>query len=245
MMGVEDEILKLTTDFVFKRVSGDTSNGAFLIFIIQTLTKINVTRLEFAPQEIPREKDNLKTVIYDVAVKINDGIRIELEMQRNFQKGLIKRLFYYGTRLIRLEMGKEYHELSKGIVITFVTDHSHFFPHPVSVYVQGEWKNNPGHVLTDALVFYFIAMNRIDEIEKTRENEDLLLLLQFLRSTRREEMEALARKNENIKQAYEDLVQISQDPEIRTLAVARDKFLWDQEIREQEAEKRVIEAKKE
>ena len=252
MICVEEELLKLTTDYVFKRVIGDPSDETALMFIIQTISKIDVKNFEFLPQEVPREDPDLKTVIYDIAARINrpsaeegDGTRVNLEMQQNFHKSLIDRMFYYGTKLITLKKGNDYHKLNKAIVITFVNDSHHFFPHPVSVYVQGEWKSNPNHILTDALVYYFIALNRIDEIAETEETKDLILVLQFLTCKRREEMEALAQKNENLKQASETLIQISQDPNERAIAISRDKFLWDQEARERGAREEGIEIGKE
>ena len=50
-------------------------------------------------------------------------------------------------------------------------------------------------------------------------------------------MEALAQKNENLKQVFANLVESSHDPNERAKAIARDKFLWDQEVREGEARK--------
>ena len=45
-------------------------------------------------------------------------------------------------------------------------------------------------------------------------------------------MEALVQKNKNLKQAGDILAHISQDPAERAFADAREKFLWDQEVRE-------------
>jgi predicted transposase/invertase (TIGR01784 family) len=96
-------------------------------------------------------------------------------------------------------------------------------------------------MLPDKLIYDFIDMERIAEIEICEENEDLIVLLKFLTCKRREEMETLTQKNENLKQAYDTLVHISQDPAERALAIARDKFLWDQEAKERGAREEGIE----
>jgi len=135
--------------------------------------------------------------------------------------------FQDGTRLMHVKRGEDYLTLNKGAVIVFVNDKDHFFPYPVSAYVQGEWTGDLKHVLTEKLVYYFIAMNRIDEIEVNEENKDIILLLKFLTSRGREEMEALARQNEGLREVFEELVKMSQDPVEQAVADARDKFLWD------------------
>ena len=54
-------------------------------------------------------------------------------------------------------------------------------------------------------------------------------------------MEALVQKNKNLKQAGDTLAHISQDPAERAFADAREKFLWDQEVREGRAREEGIE----
>jgi predicted transposase/invertase (TIGR01784 family) len=58
-------------------------------------------------------------------------------------------------------------------------------------------------------------------------------------------MKSLELSNEEIEQAYEEYVRSLNEPDIQTLAVARHKFLWDQEIREREAREEGIEIARE
>ena len=232
-IGVEKELLKLSNDWVFKRVFSDKNCGTSLSFLLRTILQIDFKSIEFIPQEVPREDKDSKTVIYDISVKLDDGTCVDIEMQPLFHAGLIERILFYGTRLMSLKKGENnYHTLNKSVVITFINDSKHFFPDTISGYVLGEWKREPSHILTDKLIYYFIDMKRIDHIEICKENEDLITLLKFITCTRREEMEALVQKNKNLKQAGDTLAHISQDPAERAFADAREKFLWDQEVRE-------------
>ena len=227
---MEEELLKLILDYVFKRGFSEISRPKGLAFLLQTILRTNIKDFKHVHPEVPRENPESKTVIYDISVKLDDDTRVDVEMQPHFRKEHIDRMFYYGTRLMHLKRGNDYFTLNKGAVIVFVNDKDHFFPYPVSAYVQGEWKGDSKHILTEKLIYYFIAMNRIDEIEISKENEDLILLLKFLTTTRRDEMETLAQKNEGLKEIFEVVVEMSQNPEERAIANARDKFLWDLEV---------------
>jgi len=245
IIDVKTELLKLIIDWVFKCVFSDENCKTSLLFLLRTVLKKDIRSFEFIPQEVPREDPESKTVVYDISVKLDDETRIDIEMQRYFTTDIIDRVLYYGTELMVPKKGEnDYRKLNKSAVIVFIDDAKHFFPHPVSGYVLGEWTMEPCHILTDKLIYYFIDMKRIDEIEICDESEDLITLVKFLTCTRREEMEALVQKNEELKPAGDKWGHISNDSAARALAGNREKFLWDQAAKMKGAEERGREEEK-
>jgi len=94
---VEKKLLKLTLDYVFKLCFSEISRPKGLIFLLQVVLGMNIKGFEFVHPEVPRETPESKTVIYDISVKLDDDIRVDIEMQPYFRKEHIDRMFYYGT----------------------------------------------------------------------------------------------------------------------------------------------------
>ena len=242
-MCMEQPLLRPTNDYVFKRIFGDESNKAVLISLLRAVLQIEIKDITLLQQEIPRDGPDLKGAILDIVAQLDDGTRVDIEMQVKFQPDYIDRvLFYHGELFtIQFEIGKPHGKASKTIAITIVNDNTDFFPHAHSIYVLAEHRNDPWHVLTDKLELHFVILSRIDEIEISKGNKELILWMKFLVSRTREEMEPLAEQNECIDKAYQTLQYMSQDPEERIRAWSREKFLWDQETRENTAREEGIE----
>ena len=234
---MEHPLLKPTNDYVFKRIFGDESNKNVLISLLRAILEIEIENITLLQQEIPREDPDLKGAVLDILVQLDDGTRIDIEMQIKFQVDVIDRILFYNEKLftMQFEIGKPHSKARKTISITIIDDETRFFPHGHSVYVLSERRHDPWHELTDKRQYHFVILGRIDEIELFEERKEFVLWMKFLTSTTREEMETLAEQNKCIDKAYQTLEYMSQDPEERQRAWAREKFLWDQQTRENAA----------
>jgi len=238
-----ESLLSPQNDYVFKYLFGDESHKDILISLLSAILQIRIKSIKLLQREIPREAADLKTSILDITAELEDGTRIDIEMQIGFQPDYIDRMLFYWADFftIQLKKSEQHCKLNKTISISIVDDCKHFFPHAHSIYVLAERRGEPQHILTDKIEFHFIDLKRIDEIEKIEDNKKFVLWRKFFTSKTREEMKSLAKENKCIEEAYKRLDFMSQDPEVRAKAVARDKFLWDQEVRQRTAREEGIE----
>jgi predicted transposase/invertase (TIGR01784 family) len=106
------------------------------------------------------------------------------------------------------------------------------------MYKLMECHSDPIHILIDKEEFHFVDVGRVEEIAKIESNEKLIHWMKFLKSTTREEMKVLAEHDVCIGRAVQTLEVMSLDENEVYQAWAREKFLWDQEVRERGAEER-------
>jgi predicted transposase/invertase (TIGR01784 family) len=156
-------------------------------------------------------------------------------MQAAFHKEYIDRILYYWAQLFTFQeaKGEDHQTLKKTISITILNDQDRFFPHAHSSYKLMECHGDPLHILTDKEEFHFIDIERVEEITKNEANEKLIYWMKFFKSKTREEMKILAEQDACIGRAVQRLEVMSLDENEVYQAWAREKFLWDQEVREE------------
>jgi predicted transposase/invertase (TIGR01784 family) len=237
---MEKPLLIPTNDYVFKRISGDEANTKVLISLLRAILQINIRSITLFPQEVPRKGPFFKNAALDIVAHLSNGTRIDVEMQVVFRKEYIDRILYYWAQLFTFQplIGKRHYGLKKTISITILNDPDRFFPHAHSSYKLMECHGDPVHILTDKEEFHFIDIGRVEEIAKIKSNEKLIYWMKFFKSTTREEMKILAEQDACIGRAVGRLEIMSLDENEVLQAWARDKFLWDQEVRETTAEER-------
>jgi predicted transposase/invertase (TIGR01784 family) len=76
------------------QVFSDIHCRTSLIFLIKTVLQTDFKSFEFIPQEVPREEEDLKTVVYDISTELNDKTCVDIEMQPNFKPAVIDRMLY-------------------------------------------------------------------------------------------------------------------------------------------------------
>ena len=150
-----------------------------------------------------------------------------------------ERTLFYWSKLYngQIKSGETYDKLKKCITINIVD----FVCNPLkklhtSYHVI---ENETGHRLTDILEVHFLELPKLlkEDIEKN-ENDPIVEWMEFLDGKSKGVMEMLAKKNENIKKAYDLLQVISQDDNARMAYEARETEIRDQMTRMKSAEER-------
>jgi predicted transposase/invertase (TIGR01784 family) len=229
---MKQPLLSPTNDFVFQYLFGSEENKDILISLISAILQIKIKSIKLLPREIPRSAEDLKSAVLDITAELDDGTRIDVEMQVGFRPEYIDRALFYWADFftIQLKKNEKHRKLNKTISISIIDDAKRFFPHAHSIYVLTEKQGNPLHILTDKIEFHIIDLNRIHEIIKNEDNKMFVLWMTFFTTDKREEMEAIAKEHKCIEEAYKRLDYMSQDEVIRAAAVARDKLRWDIEV---------------
>jgi predicted transposase/invertase (TIGR01784 family) len=112
-------------------------------------------------------------------------------------------------------------------------------------------EDETGYKLTDVLEIHFLELPKLENLDNIKDKDDPILeWLEFLDASSKEGMEMLAKKNENIKEAYEILQKVSKSKEARMAYEARQAEIMDQLTREETAkeegrEEEKLKAKKE
>ena len=237
---MEQPLLSPQNGYVFKRIFGDESNKKVLISLLNAILQIKIRDITFFSQEIPRKAPLLKNAVLDIVAQLDDETHVDIEMQAVFHKECIDHILHYWAELFTRQpvKGETRYTLKKTISITILGDGKSFFPHAHSTYKLMECHSDPMHILIDKEEFHFIDVGRAEEIAKIESNEKLINWMKFFKSQTREEMKALAEQDVCIGRAVQTLEIMSSDENDVYQAWARDKFLWDQEVRERGAEKK-------
>ena len=111
-------VFRLCNDSVFKEIFSKVPNA--LIVLISDVLGIDYdsikenTKVELA-SELNKTREKNKTTVCDFIVKIGDYFSVNVEMNKNYYKGLLERNLLFSSRLLsnNIPKGVEYKELPK------------------------------------------------------------------------------------------------------------------------------------
>ena len=139
------EKLKLTNDFIFKKVFGKKGNESILKDLLEAILKIKIKKIELqAEVELERELIDDKTGVLDIEATIDDNTIIDIEMQMRNQYNMKERsLFYWaGLYYTGLKKKEEYKENKRAITINIVNfDMFKEGPYHEKIELRREYKN--------------------------------------------------------------------------------------------------------
>ena len=115
---IKRPVFRLCNDTVFKELFSKVPSALLLLisdvlYIDYDLIKANST-VELA-SELHKNREKSKTTICDFVVKVNDYLWVNVEMNKNFYKGLTERNLLYASRILsnNVIQGTDYKELPK------------------------------------------------------------------------------------------------------------------------------------
>jgi len=223
------DLLKPTTDYVFKRIFGHKGNEKITAELLSAILQEKVENVKLDGTTI-LEKDLLddKVGILDVKARIDDQIDCDIEMQVVDQNDIKARgLFYWGKLYLKnITKGKKYEELKRTIVILildFELEELKKLPKYATKWELRE-EEYPEFMLTNLMGFYIIELPKFKKLHTNRILDEWV---KFIKSP--EVIDMSDEKNsEGIKEAKKVLEEISQDERERYLAELRQKYIMDQ-----------------
>ena len=227
-------------DFVFKNIFGSEKNPKILIsFLNATLKpKYLITEVEFKNPDINKDYIEDKFSRLDVkAVTSNDEV-INIEIQLKNEYNMIKRSLYYWSKLYseQLNEGEDYSILKRTICINILnfkylkTEKFHSGYRLKEIYSNEE--------LTDVAEIHFIEIPKLEE--ETDEKDMLVNWVEFLKDPESEKVRSLEMSIEEIRQAKDELIRMSNDDTQREIYEMRAKTLKDKVSALNEAERKGI-----
>ena len=225
-------LLKPKIDVVFHSLFRK-GNERITKAIISSATKEKIDSIDldndrYIIGEYPEEKLG----ILDLKATLDNGTICNIEIQLADNKDTAERFLYYWSRIYsgQLVKGEEYKNLNK--VISIIIIDYNFEKTKEIESLSTKWKIKEVETgkeieLTDMLELIIIELPKARRIlEKEPENK-LAQWMLFLNNPNELEVSNMVENNEDIKEAMNELEQISEDKKLRRLAELREKYIRD------------------
>ena len=227
-------------DFVFKNIFGSEKNSKILIsFLNATLkSKDLITSVEIKNTDLNKGYIEDKFSRLDVKATTSNEEIINIEIQLKNEYNMIKRSLYYWSKLYseQLNEGEDYSILKRTICINILNFKYLKTRKFHSAYRLKEIYSN--EELTDVAEIHFIE---IPKLEDGSDEKDMLVpWIEFLKDPESEKVRNLEMSIEEIRQAKDELIKMSNDDTQRELYEMRAKTLKDKISALNEAERKGI-----
>lgn len=220
-------ILDPKIDFVFKNIFGSSKHPRILISFLNSVLKPKnlISKVEIKNTDIEKHFVEDKFSRLDVKAETNTGEIINVEIQLKNEYNMIKRSLYYWSKLYeeQLSEGEDYSELKRTVCINILNfkylknDRFHNGYRLKEIETQEE--------LSDLLEIHFIEIPKLD---KNSDEKDMLVAwTEFLKNPESEKVRSLEMTIEEIREAKDELVRLSNDEEQRQIYEMRSKILKD------------------
>ena len=220
-------LLNVTNDYVFKRIFGQKKNSDILKDLLQAiLTDIEITSVH-VNQDVSLERQLMtdKLGILDIVATLNNGTRVNIEMQVKDYNNTVDRSVFYESGLLHESLNKneDYLQNPKSIGIWILN---------YDIFNNGSFheiarlrRDHENIVLTDKFEIHYIQLPKFKQKCKRISNK-LEEWLTFISCRNLEEISMI--ENEYVKKAEEELEYLSGDAAERRLAELREKAIRDQ-----------------
>lgn len=227
-------------DFVFKNIFGSEKNPKILISFLNATLKPKhlITSVEIKNTDINKDYIEDKFSRLDVKATTSNSEVINIEIQLKNEYNMIKRSLYYWPKLYseQLNEGEDYSVLKRTICINILnfkylkTRKFHSGYRLKEIYSNEE--------LTDVGEIHFIEIPKLEE--GTDEKDILVAWVEFLKDPESEKVRSLEMSIEEIRQAKDELIRMSNDDTQRQIYEMRAKTLKDKVSALNEAERKGI-----
>ena len=234
-------LLDPKVDFVFKNIFGSPKHPRILISFLNAILKpVNkITSVEIKATDLEKQFIDDKYSRLDIKAETSNNEIINIEIQLKNEYNMIKRSLYYLSKMYeeQLKEGQDYSSLNRTVCINILnfkylkTNKFH------TGYRLKEIESN--EELTDVIEMHFIEIPKLPE--ECDEKDMLMVWTEFLRDPESEKVRSLEMSIEEIREAKDELVRLSNDDKQRELYEMRSKILKDKVSALNEAERKGIE----
>ncbi len=242
-------LLKLSTDFVFKRIFAQDSEllADLLNGVLDFPPDEMITELTVLNPEITKDHGNSKTSYLDIRAINKKGVQFLVEMQAFPQRSFIKRaVFYWAQAFARqIESGQGYGFLERCYSVNFLDfdifpTHANYLSHFLLLNTE-----DPTIQLTDLVDFSFVELKKFPIQKKPSELknnlETWIYLFAHCEELTEDDMRTIIDKNPMTQKVYDKLTHMSADRKTREEYDAHIRWQLSQNLELLEAEKRGLE----
>ncbi len=227
-------------DFVFKNIFGSEKHPNILISFLNATLKPKdlITEVEIKNTDLNKGYIEDKFSRLDVKAITSNNEIINIEIQLKNEYNMIKRSLYYWSKLYseQLNEGEDYSLLKRTIcinILNFKYLKTRMFH---SVYRMKEIHTN--EELSDIQEIHFIEIPKLED--GSDEKDMLVAWIEFLKNPESEKVRSLEMSVDEIREAKDELIKMSNDDTQRELYEMRAKTLRDKISALNEAERKGI-----
>ena len=201
-----------------------------------------ITSITFKDRTLDKQYKDDKLGTLDILATTNKGELINVEVQVADERNMIERSLFYWSRLFsgQLQSGIPYQKLERTVCINLLSFDLLETAEYHSCYVLKERERN--EQLSDLLEIHFIELDKIKDIHHADEiKTQLEAWLEFIKHPESQVSYELARQDETIREAKDELLVLSCNEKYRLYYEARLKALLDETSRLQTARDEGIE----
>ena len=227
-------------DFVFKNIFGSEKHPNILISFLNATLKPKdlITEVEIKNTDLNKGYIEDKFSRLDVKATTSNDEIINIEIQLKNEYNMIKRSLYYWSKLYseQLNEGEDYSLLKRTIcinILNFKYLKTRMFH---SVYRMKEIHTN--EELSDIQEIHFIEIPKLED--GSDEKDMLVAWIEFLKNPESEKVRSLEMSVDEIREAKDELIKMSNDDTQRELYEMRAKTLRDKISALNEAERKGI-----
>lgn len=220
------EKLKVTNDYVFKRIFGKQGNESILKDFLKAVLELPIEKIEVIKDAyLERAIVENKSGILDIKATLDNKITVNIEMQVRNQHNMIDRSLYYWSNLYSSSLYKKQDYTQNNRTITINILMFNIFedgPYHEKCMIRRDFN---GDILTEDLEIHFI---QIPKCKKEDVKTKLDRWIQFIGNISKEGVDIAMKENEEIRKAKEELEYLTGDEEERRLAELREKAIRDE-----------------
>ncbi|GED16931.1 Rpn family recombination-promoting nuclease/putative transposase [Aneurinibacillus migulanus] len=250
---METRWMKLYVDFAFKKLFGSRGNERILIAFLNAMLKPSpdkrITGVTILDKEMGREHQEDRNAFLDIHAELDNGSKVNIEIQVTNEHNLTKRTLYYWSRtyMESFQKGEPFDKLPRTISIAII-DFILFKQEAMNRYhlAFDVTEREEGFLWDDTLEIHLIEMPKL--VKLWRENrigfgddevvEWLLLLEADEDEELRKELEGRAMDNPALQEAMEKWEDLSRDPNAIREYEARHKAMMDRLAAEAESKRK-------
>lgn len=214
-------------DVVFQALFGDPRMKPSLIGLLTAVIKPStpIMDLEFLNTKLAKNRIEHRGSVVDVMVRLQDGTKVDVEMQMRGKGSLRSRALYYWGKIYSgsLQVAEEYHKLKPTIVVIFLNEIEFLADETQYHHVFLATCRTNSNLILKGFRIDFIELPRMPLLPgATNADTALADWSQFLLNPGSKNLEGVYMNNKNIKDALDRLTELSKDPEIVEAARQRE-----------------------
>ena len=227
------ELLKPKIDVVFHslfRVGNENITKA----IISAVTKEKINKIDLNnDRHILGRYPEEKLGILDLRATLDDGTICNVEIQLADNKDTAERFLYYWSRIYSSQLikGDDYGKINKVIgiiIIDYEFDKTIKIEDLSTMWKIREVSKGEEIELTDVFELYIIELPKAKRIIEKDASNKLAQWMLFLNNPNEKEVANIMKENNEIKEAMNELEEMSKDAELRRVAELREKAIRDE-----------------
>ena len=236
----ENFIMLPTVDFCFKELMKNPKVRKGFIAAVLGKEPGMIRQTTLIPTELHRESEDDKLGILDVLVELEDGSKMNMEMQVPYFEFWANRILFYVSRMYsqQIKKGEPYDQIKPCIHVS-ILDFIHFPEDKDCCHKIALCDTKSGKQYTDLMELYILELKKLPPEDQNEEG--VIRWMRFLGGKKREEFEHMAERDEYIGEAYDELKKLSLDEQKKIEYELREKAVRDYNTQMKSAEKRGIE----